>query len=245
MTRIHFRTFAVRQSVYAPGVRQPRHSHEYSNVSVVLAGHIEEATDAGHYCGKPYSVVLKAAGCEHENRVSGFGAKTLSIEFSALEPPAWCWFDDPPIVRAGIALHAAFERGDARDLECRAAELLEATIHAERSSDAAPAWLASLQHVLDEQYDRPLRFEGLAHDIGLHPVYVSRAFRRYTGMSMTEYVRAVRLRHARHALSSSRRSAGAIAAECGFTDPSHLSRTFSSLLGVTPRKYRQMSSAKV
>ena len=34
----------------------------------------------------------------------------------------------------------------------------------------------------------------------------ARAFRRHVGMSMSEYVLSVRLRHARHALSSTRRS---------------------------------------
>ena len=59
---------------------------------------------------------------------------------------------------------------------------------------------------------------------------------------MTEYIRAARLRHARHALSSSRRGIAAIAAEAGFSDSSHLCRTFSELLGITPAAYRRATA---
>ena len=102
-----------------------------------------------------------------------------------------------------------------------------------------------MREALDTNFDGTIRFEGLARDLHLHPVYLARAFRRMQGMSMTEYVRALRLRHARHALASSRRSVAAIAGESGFSDASHLCRTFSHAFGVTPRAYRLLSSAKV
>lgn len=245
---LDFGDFLLKQSVYAPGFRQPRHTHDYNNVTVVVAGQIEETTDDGHYAGKPGSVVLKAAGREHENRVSGFGAKTLSIQFSnglGLRPNAWLWLERPPVVRAALDLCGAFDGGRAVEVERAAASLLEVAIAGDRKSSSPPQWLASVRAHLDEHFHRTVRFESLARDLGLHPVYLSRAFQRHEGISMTEYVQALRVRSARHALWSSRRSVAAIAAEAGFADSSHLCRTFSRLLGMTPRQYRKRTTSQV
>jgi AraC family transcriptional regulator len=228
--------FELRQTTYAPGLRQPRHAHDYSNVTVVVGGMLEEASERGTARAEAGSVVLKAAGCEHETRVSGFGARTISIRLrGGVREGTWRWFEQPEIVRAGLAL--CRDAGDAA-----AMTLVEAVLHADREVDAPPPWLASLRAVLDENFDRSLRFDHLARDLGLHPVYVARAFRRHTGTSMSEYVRAARVRHARHLLTSSRRSVDAIAGEAGFSDASHLCHTFTALLGVTPRGYRSSLS---
>jgi AraC family transcriptional regulator len=248
-----FGSFRVRQATYRAGLRQPRHSHEHSNVTIVVAGQLEEASDEGRYTARPCSVVLKGAGCEHEDFVSGYGARTLTIQFAAdsplsalLRPRAWSWLDDPETVRLALAVQTSFELGNAEGLERAAVSLVAAAIDADRADSAAPpAWLPGVRALLDEQFDKPLRFEALAYDLGLHPVYLSRAFHRYCGTSMTEYVRAMRVRHARHVLSSSRRSVAAIAAEAGFADASHLCRTFTQLLGVTPRAYRRATAGKV
>ena len=233
-------SFEVRDAVYTPGLRQPRHSHEYSNVTIVLAGKIEEATEFGDYVAQPGSVVSKGAGCEHEDRIGGFGARTLSIRFldpSPLKPRTWSWFDSPEVVRHALAVQRA---PDPAGLESAVVALVDA-VTADREDAPRPRWVDDILSALDRSYDRTIRFDALARDFGMHPVYVARAFRRHVGMSMSEYVRSVRVRQARLALSSTRRSISAIAAECGFSDASHLCRTFSDLLGATPARYRKLT----
>jgi AraC family transcriptional regulator len=228
--------FVLHQTTYSAGLRQPRHSHDYSNITVVVGGMLEEASDGGTYRAEAGSVVLKAAGCEHETRVSGFGARTISIRLrDGVRARTWRWFEEPEVVRAGLLL-----RRDGDD--AAAMTLVDAVRRANRDCGAPPPWLASLRAVLDENFDCSLRFDALARDLGLHPVYVARAFKRCTGMSMGEYVRAARVRRARHLLTSSRRSVDAIAGEAGFTDASHLCHTFAALLGVTPGGYRSSLS---
>ncbi len=243
LMRLELRDFVVREIVYSPGLRMPRHAHDYSNVTVLIAGEIEEAAPGGRHRGRPGSVVLKPAGCEHENGVSGFGARTLTIELRRGAMAAevanrnWSWFEQAAVVRAAVALC----RGGASDAEDRAMDLLGTVLAAPHGSAAAPRWLAQITGALEEHFDEPVRLEALARDLGLHPVYVSRAFRQHTGVTMHEYLRTLRLQHARHLLSASRRSIGAIAAEAGFSDGSHLSRTFAEQLGVTPKSFRKFS----
>lgn len=247
---LDFGSFRVREAAYSPGLRQPRHSHEHSNVTIVVAGQLHEASSSGEYTARPSSVVVKAAGCEHEDRISGFGARTLTIQFAPdsplgamLPPRAWAWLDDPQTVRRALVVQNAFEAGNARQLHDAALALIgggKAILPVGKGTIASPPpWLPEIRALLDERFDQSVRFDNLARDLGLHPVYVSRAFRRHFGVSMTDYVRDLRIRHARHALASSRRSIAAIAAESGFSDASHLCRTFMNLLGLSPRMYRR------
>ncbi|HKS21373.1 MAG TPA: helix-turn-helix transcriptional regulator [Thermoanaerobaculia bacterium] len=244
-----FPTFAVAEARYAAGLRLRRHAHDYSNVTIVTAGQIEECAEGGEYRAWPSSVVVKAAGCEHENRVSGRGAAALTIRFDAGSPfgkliggRAWTWLDEPSIVRDALALQRAFARQDEADVERSAVALIESVVAAHDTNGDEPAWIDAIRNILDARFDESdLRFDNLARDFGLHPVYASRAFRRHTGVSMRGFVRARRLRSARRELSSTRRNIGAIAQQSGFADASHLARTFARELGVTPKTYRVLT----
>ncbi|HKR67054.1 MAG TPA: AraC family transcriptional regulator [Thermoanaerobaculia bacterium] len=232
-----FPGFLIRENTYAPGRRMPRHAHDYSNLTIVLTGEIEEITEHGRYHGRSCSVVLKPAGCEHENRVSGAGARTLTIELKdARAIQRWQWFDQLDVVRAAVALR----RASYADVEARAWELFAAVEDASMEDRDAPAWIAGVSDVIEQRFDEPLRLEELARDFGLHPVYLSRAFHRHVGVPLNEYLRSLRLRHARHLLATSKRSMIAIASESGFCDSSHFSRTFSGALNITPRTYRRL-----
>lgn len=243
LRRLELGTLRIREIVYAPGMRMTRHAHDCSNVTVVAGGEVEELAADGRYRGRPGSVVMKPAGCEHENGISGFGARTITIELrngrlaDEIARRPWSWFEHAAVVRAAVGLC----RASGEQAETRAMELLATVLEAPRESAVAPQWLAQILDELQRRFDEPVRLEALARDAGLHPVYVSRAFRQHVGVTMHDYLRSLRLRHARHLLSASQRSITAIAAEAGFSDPSHLSRTFADLLGLTPRSFRKLS----
>jgi AraC family transcriptional regulator len=236
--RAEFPQFIVRDATYRSHLHLPRHAHGYSNVSVVAGGEIDEIAGGREHRGRAFSVVFKPAGCEHENRVGGRGARTLTIELrGAVADQPWGWFEEPEVVRAAVALVRARAP---REIESRAFELLAEVFAARRATSSAPAWLGEVTRILESRFDEPLRFESIAREVGLHPVYLSRAFQRHTGRTMQQTVRALRLQRARDLLSTSRRSMTFVAADCGFTDSSHLCRTFADLVGVTPSLYRRL-----
>ena len=250
--RVDFPEFAVRELVYAGGRRMPRHAHDYSNVTVVVSGDLEETTDEGEHRGRSCSVLLKPAGTVHANyAVARQGTRTVSVEPAASSPLAhaiqslrWQWLEDPETARAGLTLYRAFRGGSREELHAAAQAVVALAIGGALQADGgAPAWLAEVKTILGERFDAPLRFEDVATEVGLHPVYLSRAFRRHTGMSMGQYVRSLRLRHARHLLSATDRPLTAIAADSGFADASHLCRLFSSTHEVTPNAFRHICSA--
>ena len=236
----------LRERVYSPGIRQKRHSHDFHNVTLIADGQIDERAERGEYRGRASSVVLKAAGCEHETRIGGRGARTLTIEFDSsswpVPPDTWWWSEELDVVRAALALQRAFERRE--NTEDLVSDFVATVIECSRPKEV-PRWIVEIKRALDENFHERVSFEALARDLSLHPVYVSRAFRRHVGTSMTDYVRALRLREARHLLAASPWNIAAIAGHSGFADSSHLCRTFSDLLHMTPKTYRRLCRSQV
>ena len=239
--RIDTADFVVRECVYSGGTRLPRHAHDYGNITVVISGEIDEAAARGAHHGRSGSVVLKPPGVEHENVINGRGVRTLTIEVKqsdALAQRSWSWFEELDVVRRAIALRAAVV--DRAGIEERAHALVETVLVPRARDTNAPTWFAHVKQVIEKRYDEPMRFDRLASEVGLHPVYMSRAFRLHAGTSMQEFLRAQRVRAARHLLASSNRSTAAVASLSGFTDASHLCHAFTDLLGVTPKVYRRI-----
>jgi len=245
LTRIDFGGFVVREVGYAAGRRMPRHAHDFSNVTAVISGEMEETADAGQHRGRSCSVLLKPAGTMHSNYWMGRrGTRCISVEFRFGNGPemTWQWLEDAATARAALALAAALHDTSRDDVETHAhAFVATAVSAAAATAGEAPPWLANAKRTLESHFDEPIRFDALARDLGLHPVYLSRAFHRHTGMAMSEYVRSLRLRHARHLLSATERPLAAVSADAGFADASHLCRVFAETHGLTPRAFRALT----
>lgn len=243
--------YVLRERAYPPGLRLPRHDHDFSNITVVIDGAIEEITDAGEHVGYSGGVVAKPAGSVHANRVRAGGARTLAIELTPrsrfareIERGAWSWTVDARQACAALAVYRAlYTASSTTELDARVAELVVA-VTTVAAAGAAPAWVASAKSLLDGCFCQSIKFADIAGELGLHPVYLSRAFRLYTGTSMTEYVRSLRLRDARRLLADSTGTLALVAAESGFADESHLSRVFRRAMHVTPGVYRRVCNPR-
>jgi transcriptional regulator GlxA family with amidase domain len=67
-------------------------------------------------------------------------------------------------------------------------------------------------------------------------------FRRHYGVSIATYLRRLRLDRAAAKLAGSDAPVARIAAEEGFADQSHFTRAFTCHTGVTPARYRRLTS---
>src|SRR2546423_3087953 len=156
--RVELPRFIVRECVYPAGLRLARHAHDYSNVTIVVGGDIDESADCGEHRGRAFSVVYKPAGSDHENRVGRDGARTLSIQLRHAAEGTWSWFEEPEVVRAAVALLRAWRA--AADLESSASVLLAEVLVGRASSRlTVPPWLDEITRTLDARFDEPLRFE--------------------------------------------------------------------------------------
>lgn len=86
---------------------------------------------------------------------------------------------------------------------------------------------------------RSWRVGELARVAGLSSVQLERLCRRTLGLSPRSLIQRLRIEQAVSLMLASDRTAGDIAAECGFYDQSSFTRQFRSVLGITPGAYRQ------
>ena len=79
----------------------------------------------------------------------------------------------------------------------------------------------------------------------LHKVsagYLSTAFKRETGKSLTTYITEKRMKHAAYLLSTTSLQIQTVALHCGFVDLQYFSKTFKRYMGKTPRQYREANA---
>lgn len=92
---------------------------------------------------------------------------------------------------------------------------------------------------LEQKFGENEKIDNVAERLGLSRRYFTRLFRNKTGSSWLNYVRALRLKHARTLLKKSDRSIAIIAFECGFEDLSSFYRAFKAETGVPPQQWRK------
>lgn len=119
-------------------------------------------------------------------------------------------------------------------------ELLDLCESQGTSSGAAPPpWVAQLEDYLRVHWCAPLSLGDLAEVAGVHPVTVSKSFRRHFGTTLGNYRRGLRIEHSLSQVTGGDRALAEIALDCGFADQSHFSRTFRQVLGVSPGELRR------
>lgn len=101
-----------------------------------------------------------------------------------------------------------------------------------------PLWLRDVRKTLDDDPRQRLDLDRLAERAGVHPVHLSRAFRKHFGLTMTAHLRQARLSAAMVKLSTTDDSIAEVAAQTGFADASHLAREFRRAVGGSPAGYR-------
>jgi AraC family transcriptional regulator of arabinose operon len=99
--------------------------------------------------------------------------------------------------------------------------------------------LAQICRCIWDQYARPLTLEAVADAYDVSPCYLSRMFKKLTGLSFSRYRNAVRVSYAQGFLAQAGMPISAVAEQCGFESATHFGRVFKEFTGTTPLKYRK------
>ena len=77
----------------------------------------------------------------------------------------------------------------------------------------------------------------LAHSLGYVPNYLSAYFKKHRGISFTQYLRDLRIKHAVFLIEQGINSVKNIALLSGFSDALYFSTVFKQVMGISPRDY--------
>ena len=85
----------------------------------------------------------------------------------------------------------------------------------------------------------------LSQRFGVSPSYLSRSFKKLTGVGLNEYINISRITAAEKLLQSGNLSITEVAFSCGFNDSNYFAAVFKRVRGVTPKKYALQSKNKI
>ena len=206
-----------------PWSRFARHHHARPYAALVVRGQLEEAGDRGRFRARAGDVLVHAGFDAHEDRIGRHGATLINF---ALDAPLAGWFGTVADLDAIVRAH---ERDPAEAQDLLAREFVPTAPSAGDWPDLLAAELAA---------GRSLRIEHWADRHGLHPASVSRGFRRAYGVSPKRFRLEQAASRAARRIGACAHPLGAIAADCGFADQAHMTRTLSAMFGLAPSALR-------
>jgi AraC family transcriptional regulator len=246
------------ESRHAHGGRLPDHTHEGAYFCLVLDGAYREPCGTTERTYRPFSCAFYPAALTHRVEICQTGARFFTVELSAAWQEEQAELGPNPVrgVRALgslLQLYSEFSCvrsvGSALDdptLEALTAEVIvrgldfRAAAHPSR-----PRWMPRVIEYIDAHYTRPISVGVLAASVGVHRVYLARAFRRVHGCTVVQYQNALRVRHACALLGVRDLPLSQIARDTGFADQSHFTRVFTATIGRTPGAIRCERLGKV
>jgi AraC family transcriptional regulator len=246
------------EAAYPPGLRIAEHAHEHVCLTVVMGGALQEFRGRRPpLAGEPGTALVRPRAHPHADAISAAGVLDLEIEFHrsfAEDLELARAFDDTAAVQhARVPELAASIRREMRAsdtaralvLEGLALELLGVALRASGRDHRAPRpprWLRELRERLQSGFRDSVRFERLAAEVGVHPVHLARAFRAHYGTTPGAFLRGVRVAWAAEEMRRDPdRPLTEVALAAGFSDHSHFSRVFRSLMGVPPGAWARSS----
>jgi AraC-like DNA-binding protein len=251
--------FSLTEAVYAEGVSLGRHCHANAYLTLVLAGSYREVYEDREFHWNEGALHLLPAGARHENHfATAVRALRVKIEPQAIERLG----DDsrqalslPHEITGPLSSWLAsrmlreFRSQDDVALLAIEGVLLEMLAESARSSGegsetSAPGWLRRVRESLDDSYLQAPSLAALASIGGVHPVHLSREFRKRYRVTIGEYLRKRRIEYASGLLSNSGMPMAEIASTCGFSDQSHFCALFKKYSGMTPAKFRDLSERR-
>lgn len=244
----------VEETVYPPLLEIPAHTHGAMYLGINVRGTAEQWCGRETRLSEPGSVTLHPAGELHSDRFGPEGAVGLNIELlpplveqlrghgPSLAAPVHVSGGEP--VWLAARFYREFRRALALSSLALEGLLLEIFAHLLRleagPARQPPAWLTGVREAIHDRLAEPLSLAELARVAGVHPVHLSRSFRRFTGCTVADYIRRRRVEAARRALAQPGLALAEIALASGFADQSQFSRAFRALVGASPRQYRRL-----
>jgi AraC family transcriptional regulator len=250
------------ETVYSNEVLEPNHSHHRAYFEIILKGTNVEHDNRSIVEHRALSVAFQPIVESHSSHIQPDGLHSLKIEMNPARlenigdgPDHGCAnglnaatnFANGPLPWLGLRLYREWQKMDAVSPLVIEGLVLEMIAEAVRCRDLTlgrrpPRWLKAALELLHSEFETPLTLAYVAKAVGVHPVYLARAFRQQRRCTVGEYVRRLRVEYASNEIAGSDTPLGDIALAAGFADQSHFSKVFKREVGLTPADFRNCCS---
>ena len=241
------------ESAYPPFLKTPKHCHKNACFSLILSGHSSQTYGQNTRERKPSTMLFYSTEESHSESFARVGSRIFSIEighqWSHKLREAVTLRNESLVFEGGLlnflARRVYHEFHNSDQVTPLAIEGLVLEIFAEMSrrkpdisTTRPPRWLTHAKDLIHSGFLDSSSLSEIAVQVGVHPVYLAGAFRRYYGCTVGEYVRKLRIEFAMNQLIFSDTPLAQIAVTAGFANQSHFNKMFKRQTGVTPGVYR-------
>lgn len=242
---------------HACGRKLPRHTHESAYFGLLLAGNYSEKCTHRAADYAPFTMGFHPPALTHSDEVGTFGSRMFCIELrdSYLDRtrpflsapqfvPDLCASE---VTWLGLRLYRSFAARtlgamELEELCCDMLQHVSGTLL--REDGGNPQWLNRAFELLHDSFRESLTLEEIAAQVGVHPIHLSRVFRKRYGCTMAEFMNRLRVQFSCRALAKDGADLAIVASDAGFADQSHLGRVFKSCTGQTPGQFRSFFRAR-
>lgn len=154
--------------------------------------------------------------------------------------------------RKGLSIYEALTVAELNDPQASrspqqllhwAARLVDKTSAAFNDRKDTSAVIAKISAYVQENLHRDLTRDDIAGAVYRNPAYLSRLFRKETGMSLSEYIAQQRIERAKKLLVDTNDKISHIAEGLGYVHFSYFAKLFRKMTGLTPQEYRKRHQA--
>lgn len=199
-------------------------------------GYVSRAIDEP---GNGFDVVYSPPGTVHRDCFLKPGGRFLSVDV----PAAIAVDTGQPVhmrqmaAQATALLGLCVSGGDDRVLRIEQQLLLLLAGLDRCATDRQPSWIGWADEILEAAAMERSTVCTAARQLGLHPVYFARAYRRARGFGPVEAIQRHRVSRALARMGADT-SLAEVADQCGFADQSHLTRAVRKFTEVPPSGIR-------
>jgi AraC family transcriptional regulator len=253
-TRKRFETagLVLTEVHHVHGRKLPVHTHESAYFGLLLdGGYTERFTQRATEYG-PFTIGFHPPGLTHEDEIAACGSLMFCIEVRDIFwRRARQYMTAPKFTPdlcgtmttwLGVRLYQSFRAQtlDALQIEEICGDMLERCAQVNLNKEqASPEWVKRALDLLHGSFRTQITLDAVADELDLHPIHLSRVFRKKHGCTMGEYVNRLRVQFVCAKMSQGWPALDEIALLAGFADQSHMGRVFKSIVGETPAKFRE------
>lgn len=233
---------------YSKPVSEEWHSHEDIHLSLILQGGNLESRKTKDIQVSTGKIIAYNQGEVHRNRFTAFPSKNLNLELKSE------FFSENNLsieainstkiksLDAYLELLKIYNELHINDLysEDTINLSLKSLFTSNPTSSHKPVWLDQLRDIIEDRWNEFISLNELANILNVHPVTISKYFKKYHQGSLGDYMRKIKVMKALDFLLHTNMSITEIAFACGFSDHSHMIRLFKLYVGYSPKNIRRL-----
>mgnify|MGYP001029682921 CR=1 FL=1 len=140
-----------------------------------------------------------------------------------------------------LAVSSEYELRTLSDLEERMLYIIEVVHNSIHIREENMTIVEKVKRYIAESiHDQHLSREDIANHVFLNPDYLTRVFKKETGMSISDYLQQTRIEYAKELLLNTDQSVSEVANASGYSNLSYFSSIFKKFTGSSPGEYRKL-----